>query len=108
LQDVEAYIDRHGHLPGMPSGETVERNGQDLGAIQVTLTEKVEELTLYAIEQHHRSDSLSRQVRELTSTLNAERARTATQQAQIETLTEAVAALQKRWNERSNGSTQGE
>lgn len=108
LKDVEVFIDRHGHLPGMPSGVTVAQEGQDLGSIQVTLTEKVEELTLYAIEQHHRSDSLARQVRDLNSTLDAVRDRRDTQQAQIETLTESVAALQHLLNERSYRSTQGE
>ncbi|WP_288341794.1 hypothetical protein [uncultured Roseivirga sp.] len=50
LAEVEAFINKNGHLPNMPTAKEVEVNGQDLGLIQQKLLEKIEELTLYIIE----------------------------------------------------------
>lgn len=51
LSSVASYIDQHGHLPGVPSAEHVVKDGVDLVKMQATLLEKIEELTLYSIEQ---------------------------------------------------------
>lgn len=51
LTDVEAAIQRDGHLPGIPSEAEAKEHGIDLGAMQVKLLQKVEELTLHAIAQ---------------------------------------------------------
>ena len=52
LQEVEQYINRYHHLPGITSEQEVEKNGVDLGDNQANLLKKVEELTLYAIRQN--------------------------------------------------------
>lgn len=52
LQQVEQYINRYHHLPGMVSEQEVEKNGVDLGDNQANLLKKVEELTLYVIQQN--------------------------------------------------------
>jgi hypothetical protein len=49
LDEVEAYIKAHGHLPNVPSACEVEENGLGLGAMNKILLEKVEELTLHLI-----------------------------------------------------------
>lgn len=52
LAEVEQYIRTHGHLPNVPSAAQVEREGGvELGAMNAKLLEKVEELTLYLIEE---------------------------------------------------------
>lgn len=51
LQEVKIYIDKHQHLPDMPSEYDVASNGINLGEINKLLTKKVEELTLYLIEK---------------------------------------------------------
>ncbi|GGA93380.1 hypothetical protein [Puia dinghuensis] len=51
LNDVSGYIQAHHHLPDMPSAETVAKTGIDLGNNQAVLLKKIEELTLYLIEQ---------------------------------------------------------
>lgn len=50
LSELEKYIDKHRHLPGIPTAEQVEKEGVDLGEMNVKLLQKVEELTLYLIE----------------------------------------------------------
>jgi len=52
LAEVKAYVDQNHHLPDMPSEQEVADNGLNLGEINKQLTKKVEELTLYLIEQN--------------------------------------------------------
>ena len=54
IDQLAAFIKANGHLPNIPTAKEVEANGQDLGLIQQKLLEKIEELTLYTIEQHKR------------------------------------------------------
>jgi hypothetical protein len=51
LAEVEKYIKSERHLPGVPSAEEVGKKGLDLGEMNRRLLEKVEELTMYLIEQ---------------------------------------------------------
>jgi len=52
LKKVKEYIDIHHHLPEMPAADSVEKNGLDLGNTQALLLKKIEELTLYLIQQN--------------------------------------------------------
>jgi hypothetical protein len=51
LAEVEQYIKANSHLPEIPSAAEVAQNGLSLGDMQNKLLQKVEELTLYTIEQ---------------------------------------------------------
>ena len=51
LEEVEAYIKTNGHLPNIAPADTFLTNGVSLGEMNVKLLEKIEELTLYTIEQ---------------------------------------------------------
>jgi hypothetical protein len=61
LSDVAAYIKAHHHLPDMPSADSVVKNGIDLGNNQAQLLKKIEELTLYTIDQQQQLEELKRQ-----------------------------------------------
>lgn len=52
LAEIEKYIQQHNHLPDVPSAIEVEKNGLDLGDNQAVLLRKIEEITLYLIEQN--------------------------------------------------------
>ncbi|MEM6335856.1 MAG: hypothetical protein AAF752_04770 [Bacteroidota bacterium] len=59
LDQVKRYIDSNGHLPGMPSAADVEAaGGFEVGATQVKLLEKIEELTLHLIAQQEANAEL--------------------------------------------------
>lgn len=58
LNELEQFVNEHKHLPNIPSAKEIEKDGQHLGEIQIKLLEKVEELTLYIIEQDKRIKSL--------------------------------------------------
>lgn len=51
LEQLEESIETNNHLPGMPSATEVEEKGFSLGEMQKVFLEKLEELTLYTIEQ---------------------------------------------------------
>lgn len=51
LAEVQAFIDTNSHLPEVPSEADIKANGVNMTEMQMTLLKKVEELTLYTIEQ---------------------------------------------------------
>jgi len=51
IEELEQSIQQNNHLPGLPSAADIEENGLMLGDMQKRLMEKVEELTLYTIQQ---------------------------------------------------------
>jgi len=52
LSEVEQFIKANNHLPEIPSEAEVKENGIGLGEMNAKLLQKVEELTLYLIEQN--------------------------------------------------------
>lgn len=51
LSEVSTYVQKNRHLPGVPSAEQVAQEGVDLVKLNAILLEKIEELTLYSIQQ---------------------------------------------------------
>jgi hypothetical protein len=58
LSEVKTYIDLNGHLPGVPSAKEVESEGLDIAEINKVLLQKIEELTLYILQQEQRIQAL--------------------------------------------------
>jgi hypothetical protein len=58
LKEVEDYINKNSHLPEIPSAKELEKNGLLLAEMNMSLLKKVEELTLYAIEQEKKTEAL--------------------------------------------------
>ncbi|KXX71234.1 hypothetical protein [Flammeovirga sp. SJP92] len=65
LSEVEAHIKEHKHLPDVPSAKEVEENGVNVGETEAMLLRKIEELTLYTIEQEKRLDKQEKLINEL-------------------------------------------
>ncbi|GEM_PF-1331498 len=51
LSEVESFIKENHHLPEIPSATEVHKEGLDLAQMDAKLLQKIEELTLHAIEQ---------------------------------------------------------
>jgi hypothetical protein len=51
LTVLEAYVRKEHHLPGIQSAAGIKKDGLDVGAGQAALLKKLEELTLYTIDQ---------------------------------------------------------
>jgi len=58
LEDVEKHISVKGTLPGIPSEAEVLNNGVKVGEMQARLLAKIEELTLYVIQQQKEINEL--------------------------------------------------
>lgn len=65
LKEVEKYVRENRHLPDIPSAEEVGKNGLEIGEFNALLLKKVEELTLYAIDQQKKIDALQTAVNNL-------------------------------------------
>ncbi|MES2457431.1 MAG: hypothetical protein V4594_17880 [Bacteroidota bacterium] len=62
LQATEQHILAKGHLPGIPSAIEVAKEGIELGEMNKKLLQKIEELTLYLIEQNKEISELKKEV----------------------------------------------
>jgi len=58
LQELENYISKNQHLPGIPTASEVERNGLKIAEMSKKMMEKIEELTLYIIDINKRVEAL--------------------------------------------------
>jgi hypothetical protein len=62
LSDVESYIDANKHLPNIPSADEIVKSGIDVATMDAKLLEKIEELTLYIIEQNKRIERMQNEI----------------------------------------------
>jgi hypothetical protein len=65
LNEVKQHIETNNRLPGLPSEAEVKENGVNLGEMQVKLLQKIEELTLYVIQQNEKIQNLESEVKKL-------------------------------------------
>jgi cytoskeletal protein CcmA (bactofilin family) len=63
IGELEEFINLNGHLPNVPTAETVIKEGVDMGEMDAILLEKIEELSLYIID-------LQNQLNEVNSNQN--------------------------------------
>lgn len=65
LPEVEQYVQANSHLPEIPSAAEVKEKGMNMGDMQNQLLKKVEELTLYVIQQDKRIQALEEENKRL-------------------------------------------
>ncbi|MCD9577355.1 hypothetical protein [Flavobacterium soyae] len=58
LEEIEMHIKEKGHLENIPNEEEVLKDGINLGEMNAKLLQKIEELTLYVIEQNKQIKNL--------------------------------------------------
>jgi hypothetical protein len=66
LTELASYIKSNGHLPGIPSAQSMEESGISLKVFNLLLLEKVEELTLYTLDQQKEIENLKLMMEKLT------------------------------------------
>ena len=64
LNEVEAFVNENKHLPDVPSAKEFKENGYKVGEMDNLLLQKIEELTLYIIEQQKQIDELKSKLNE--------------------------------------------
>ena len=65
LQEVESFTRENHHLPNIPSAKEIKDAGMELSEMTNLLLQKIEELTLYTIEQEKRIGSLEGELKKL-------------------------------------------
>lgn len=70
LDKVEEYVNENHHLPEIPSEEEVLKDGVHLGEMEALLLKKIEELTLYIIEQKKQLQEQGDRIKELEEKLD--------------------------------------
>jgi len=94
LDSLKAFVNRSHHLPDIPSSGEIESEGLDLGNMQKKQMQKIEELTLYAIDQdkqlkndHTQLVTQQQQIAEQKQQLTEQQQQLKAQQQQITRLT---------------------
>lgn len=62
LSEVDQYIRKNKHLPGVPSAKDIAAGGYNLTSMDFVLLRKVEELTLYLLEMKEENAALKKEV----------------------------------------------
>ncbi|WP_343681170.1 hypothetical protein [Chryseobacterium arthrosphaerae] len=65
LEEIERHIREKKHLPEIASAHVMEKEGVNVGEFQIKLLQKVEELTLYSIEQNKQLKFQSEKIQQL-------------------------------------------
>jgi len=95
LTALEEHINKTGHLPNIPSAkEIIANKGFELGEMNRKLLEKIEELTLYTIEQEKKIVKL----RELQKINTQLKKKISTQELRLKKIEELVAHMQKSYS----------
>lgn len=96
LEELRTFIEREKHLPNIPSESEVEAQGKmvDLSVFQMLLLEKIEELTLYTLQQQ---ETIEQQKEEITD-LKAQQTKVQTLETQLAELSQMVSNLKETQN----------
>jgi hypothetical protein len=71
LEELEQFITTNKHLPDIAPANEMEQNGIDMGEMQIKLLQKIEELTLYIIEQNKRMQEQDKKMQKLETEIEA-------------------------------------
>ncbi|MFS4471648.1 hypothetical protein [Chryseobacterium sp. T20] len=89
LEEVEKHIKEKKHLPEIASAKVMEKEGVNVGEFQIKLLQKIEELTLYSIDQNKQIKQQAEQLKHLKDENEVLKA----QSAKIEKLEQQVQKL---------------
>jgi hypothetical protein len=65
LKETEDYIIKNGHLPETPTSKEVENNGLNIADMLTLQMKKIEEMTLYIIDQQKQMEILKNEFNQL-------------------------------------------
>ena len=63
LSEVKAFITENKHLPEIKSAQVMQENGVGINELQIQLLQKIEELTLYILQQEERIKALEAELK---------------------------------------------
>ena len=63
LNEIETFVKENNHLPDMPSAKEIQENGLKIGEMNNLLLQKIEELTLYIIQQEKEINKMKQDIK---------------------------------------------
>ncbi|WP_313375706.1 hypothetical protein [Chishuiella sp.] len=63
LNEIETFVKENNHLPDMPSAKEIQENGLKVGEMNNLLLQKIEELTLYIIQQEKEINKMKQDIK---------------------------------------------
>lgn len=63
LFELEKFYRNNKHLPNIPTAKQIEENGNDLAQTDALLLQKIEELTLYIVQQQKEIEALRKEIK---------------------------------------------
>ncbi|WP_228464929.1 hypothetical protein [Chryseobacterium antibioticum] len=73
LEEIEKHIKEKKHLPEIASAAQMEKEGVNIGEFQIKLLQKIEELTLYIIEQNRQLKQQAGEIEVLKKQINTKK-----------------------------------
>ena len=73
LKELERYLREHQHLPDIAPERTVQQEGIDIAEHEAALLKKVEELTLYLIQQNKQLEAQQKEIDELKARIKTKK-----------------------------------
>ncbi|WP_144281701.1 hypothetical protein [Chryseobacterium echinoideorum] len=70
LRDLQSFIDEKGHLPEIPTTDEAIANGIELKEMNILLLKKIEELTLYTLQQQKNIEEQNKRIEGLEKKLS--------------------------------------
>lgn len=70
LEEVEKFTKENNHLPNIPSAKEIQEKGLNIGEMSNLLLQKIEELTLYTIEQNKLIKEQQKRIEKLEANQN--------------------------------------
>jgi|GEM_PF-6455112 len=71
LDSVDKFIKENKHLPQIASAKEMQKDGINLSEINIKLLQKIEEMTLYMIEQNKRMNKLEKENQDLKNKIDS-------------------------------------
>jgi hypothetical protein len=96
LNEVDQYVKANSHLPEIPSAAAMAQNGMLVSEMNLSLLKKIEELTLYAIEQQKKLDAQNNAMAEQNKAIKEQNNAIVTQNKQLEFLATRLSNLEKK------------
>jgi uncharacterized coiled-coil protein SlyX len=96
LNEVDQYVKANSHLPEIPSAAAMAQNGMLVSEMNLSLLKKIEELTLYAIEQQKKLDAQNNAMAEQNKAITEQNNAIVTQNKQLELLAARLSNLEKK------------
>ena len=95
LNELKVFVEKNNHLPGVTSADEVGKAGVvNLSGLQMTLLEKVEELTLYTLQQEESLVAKDAEMEAMQLELESKDKRIITMEARQEDQEEKIAKLE--------------